>query len=85
MDQRLYFVVEIDGRGFVFENIRYAASFMYDAAAHVKQGRYNCRNTFITMYAADYDRLCQDFPDEYKKEDAADETTTCTDADQTEV
>lgn len=80
----IYYVVDIDGRGFVFENIGHAASFMSDAAVHAKQGKYNAFRSEIFMRAVTYDMLCELFPEEYKKEDAADEATTCTDADQTE-
>ncbi len=80
----IYYVVDIDGRGFVFENIGHAASFMSDAAVHAKQGRYNAFKAEILMRAVTYDMLCELFPEEYKKEEDADETTTCTVSDTTE-
>ncbi len=84
MDQRLYFVVEIDGRGFVFENIGHAASFMADAAEHARRGRYYSSRSEVTMKAVNMEGLRFMYPDEYKEEDVADEATTCTNADQTE-
>lgn len=84
MDQGWYFVVDIDGRGFVFDRVIDAASFMRDAAEHCKQGRYNAFRAEILMRAVTYDMLCELFPEDYKKEDDADETTTCTAADTTE-
>lgn len=84
MDQRLYFLVEIDGLSFVFENISQAASFMCDAIEHVKGCRYYPGKVDVSMRAVRYDDLCETFPRAYKKEADADEATTCTDADQTE-
>lgn len=84
MNQRLYFVVSIDGRGFVFENISQAASFMCDAVESARQGRYYPDRAEVSMIAVNYDRLCELFPKEYKREVDADETTACTVPDQTE-
>lgn len=84
MDQRLYFVVEIDSIGFVFESVSRAASFMADAVETNKQGRYSRRRSEITLTVASYTRLCEMFPEDYKEEDDADETTACTVPDQTE-
>mgnify|MGYP007115401578 CR=1 FL=1 len=84
MDQRLYFVVEIDGLSFVFENISYAASFMVDAVEHVTACRYYPGNVDVSMHPVSYDKLCEMFPRQYKKEDNADETTACTVPGQTE-
>ena len=84
MNEKLYFVVDIDGRGFVFENISRAASFMCDAVETARLGRYFTARADIAMYAVHYDRLCELFPKDYKKEDDADETTACAVLDQTE-
>ena len=80
----IYYVVEINGIGFVFENIGHAASFISDAAVHAKQGLYYCRRPDITMRAVSYDQLRDMFPEEYKKEENADENTASSDTDQTE-
>ena len=81
MDQRLYFIVEIDGLSFVFENISQATSFMCDAIEHVKGWRYFSGKVDVSMRAVRYDDLCETFPKAYTKEDADDENTPCTDAD----
>lgn len=81
-----YYVVDIDGRGFVFNRLTDAASFMRDAVEHIKRGRYMSHDADISMYPANIDKLHRLFPEEYPidEQEAADETTTCTDADQTE-
>lgn len=65
MDQKMYYVVDIDGVGFVFENISYAGAFMADAVEHARQGRYYNRRPVITMIACNYDKLHEAFPCEY--------------------
>lgn len=65
MDDRVYFVVDLDGLGFVFDNIQIASAFMAAAADHAKQGRYYKRRPIITMVAASYDNLHENFPTEY--------------------
>lgn len=82
--ERLYFVVEIDGRGFVFDRISDAASFMFDAAEHTKRGRYYSSRSEVIMKAVTMEGLQFMYPAEYKKEDVADETTACAVPDQTE-
>lgn len=84
MDQRLYFVVEIDGRGFVFENISYAASFMADAVEHARKGRYYSSRSEVIMKAVNMEGLKFMYPDEYKEEEDANENTTCAVSDTTE-
>lgn len=84
MDQRLYFVVEIDGLSFVFENISQAASFMCDAIEHVQGCRYYPGQVDVAMRAVKHDRLYEMFPRAYGKEADSDETTTCAVSDTTE-
>lgn len=84
MDQRLYFVVEIDGLTFVFENISQAASFMCDAIEHVQGCRYYPGQVDVSMRPVKYDKLCEMFPRTYGKEDDADENTAMANADTTE-
>lgn len=85
MNRKIYYVVTIGTCSCVFDNFKDASYFMRESAEHITASRYQVARPDIEMKALTDDQLPSYFPHEYKKEDAADETTTCTDADQTEV
>lgn len=81
----IYYVVEIDGIGFVFENMKSASAFMETAAIHGRQNRYHIHRPDICMLAVTEEKLYEAFPAEYVKpvdlplpeaEEVTDETTT---------
>lgn len=84
MDQKIFYVVEIEYNACVFDNIKDASYFMREAAEHIIIGRYHVFTPEIRMTAYTYEQMCSIFSNDYKKEADADEATTCTDADQTE-
>lgn len=82
MDQKIYYVVEVEISAVVFDNIKDASYFMREAAEHIIFGRYQSYRPNVRMAAYTYEQLCNTFPKNFKKEDDADETTASTDADQ---
>lgn len=78
------YIVDIDGTGFVFSSVTDAAAFMYEAAHHIKRGRYRSSIGDITMRIGDSDTLHELFPYDYpvekeaapEAEEVTDETTT---------
>lgn len=84
MDQKIFYVVEIECNACVFDNIKDASYFMREAAEHIMIGRYHVFRPEIRMTAYTYEQMSSIFSKDFKKEDAADEATTCAVSDTTE-
>lgn len=66
MEQTIFYIVDIGTSSCVFNNIKDASYFMREAAEHIKIGKYQVHTPTIFMSACTYEKLCEEFPNEYK-------------------